>query len=286
MWLLFLLLAPPAPMDVTAHTQAAPGKVSLNLQENLVLGDPTNAVLPALAKRLPAIETCLQRLGPAMLAGTGPTAIDLEIDAGGALTRLSLPHQATRACLRTALNGISFGAGRKRMGLVKLTVAEPVLPPIPATVDAVRWTAPGTNLGFTITARRVTLPSGRWRLILDGEIEAKGASRGVGESAIRHSHSFLLASGRSRNGFSLQTSGGKVERCLKPGERVTHTTKSAHTIGPGELYSAQVFMLAGDCETGQGRYEVGVVQLDARGEGAPVLRAMPTWAYRLFNRNR
>ncbi|MGK0362694.1 MAG: hypothetical protein ACI9U2_005015 [Bradymonadia bacterium] len=297
MWMLILLLAPPAPLgappplntapplDVTAYTQAPPGKVSLNLTENFILGDPMNGVLPRIQPHLPGIEVCLQQLGPALLLGAGASAIDLAIDATGKLSRLSVAHDATRICLRKVLNGIDFGIGRKRMGLIKLTVAEPSLPPIPSSATAVRWTAPGKHLGLSVTARRVKLANGRWRLTLEGDIEAQGASRGIGEASVRHNHSFLNASGRTLNGFSLQTSAG-VKRCLKPGERVTHVTKSAHTIGPGELYSAQVFFLAGDCATGRGRIEVGVVQLDARGKGAPVLRAMPTWAYRLFKRHR
>lgn len=295
MWLLILLLAPPAapqtapptgaPLDVTRYTQAPPGKVSLNLDENLILGDPMNGVLPRIRPHLPAIEGCLQRMGPALLQGTGANAIDLGIDATGTLSRLSVAHDQTRICLRKILSKIEFGPGRKRMGLIKLTVAERALPPIPPSVDAVRWTAPGTHLAFTITARRQTLPNGRWRLTLHSDIEAKGAPRGVGELALRHSHSFLKANGRSLNGFGLQTSAG-VDRCLQPGERLTQNTKGQHTIGRGEMYSAQVYMLAGDCETGRGRYEVGVVQLDARGKGIPVLRVMPTWAYRLYKRHR
>lgn len=289
MWIafgmLFGLLAAP-PVDVTRRMQLAPGKVSLNLEKNLILGDPKNAVLPVLKTRLPAMEACLQRVGPALTSGKGPRAMDIRISPQGALEMVRISGSArTNTCLRTALKGVRFPAGRKRMGIVDLAIARPAPLRIAPAVDTLVWTAPGDRLGFTVRAQRVQTPDGRWRLDLEADIRADGLPRGIGAGSLRHNHSYLTRQKRTKNGFSLQTSAG-AERCLKPGESATRTSKGVHAIAQGEQYSAQVFILAGDCKTGTGRYEIGTVQLDARNGMPPELRAIPTWSYQLHARHR
>jgi hypothetical protein len=282
MWLLIALLGAP-PMDVTAHMQAQPKTISLDLKENLLLGDPYGDTHKALGAQLPAIEKCLGALVPAMVEGRGPTSMDLTIDKAGKVERMRV-HPTVDGCLRPILDGIAFKPGRKRFGLIKLRIPQPKLPAVPAGTDAVQWSAKGKDMAFVVTARRVREATGSWRLVLDARITAE-APRGVAAASVRHNFSLLQASGRAKNGFSLQTSAG-VDRCLKPGEVFTQTRKGAHPVAKGEMFSAQVFILAGDCKTGEGRYEIGTVQLDGRSAHPPILRAMPTWAYRVFERHR
>lgn len=278
--------APIKPLDVTDRMALPPGKVSLDLTQNLILGDPRNAIPTGLDTRLPAIEACLQRLGPQMTTGMGATAVDLKIDATGKQVAATI-HGAkpkTQACLDAALKGLTFPAGRARMGVVKLLIPPPALKPIPNTTDALIWTAPGDKMRFMVTVQRVRIADGRWRLAFKGRITAD-AKRGVARGSLRHNHSYLQRSGRSKNGFSLQTSAG-VDRCLEPGQMETLAADGRHSIAKGEMYSAQVYFLAGDCESGTGRYEVGTVQLDGRTSDPPVLRAIPTWSYRLHARHK
>lgn len=302
MWMLIALLAAPPvtpsgappsappsgpPFDVTDRMAAPPGKVSLNLTENFILGDPQSQVTEALRAHLGPIEACLQALGPRMVEGTPVGPVDLRISKTGRLESLKVQGGLARTsdCMRRVLAPVQFPFGRTRSGLVELAIARPAPPPIPATVDAIRWTAPGEQLRFAITARRVREPDGRWRLALEGAVTAHGAARGVGTGSLRHTHSLRQADGRSKNGFSLQQSAG-VDTCLKAGESTTLTARGVHPVGPGELYSAQVYVLGGDCASGTGRFEIGTVQLDGRAGNPPVLRALPTWSYRLHEQHK
>lgn len=282
MWILIALLLAP-PMDVTAHMQAAPGVISLNLKKNLLLGDTRGTTLTTLAQHLPAIEGCLAKLRPVLMKGMAPTSMNLSLTAAGAVERMSV-HASVDGCLRPVLDGIRFEAGRKRFGMIKLRVAEAPQAPVPAKTDAVRWAAKGESMDFLTTARRVPDADGAWRLALETRITAH-APRGVGASTLRHNSSLLLADGRVKNAVSRQTS-ASVDQCLTPGAVFTQSAQGAHPVQRGEMYSAQVFILAGDCTTGEGRYEIGTVQLDGRRAWPPVLRVMPTWAYQVFSRHR
>jgi hypothetical protein len=99
----------------------------------------------------------------------------------------------------------------------------------------------------------------------------------VGHS-LRMNYANYKADGSSSNAFSLQTA-TQVDTCLKPRESATFTRESSEAVERGGRLELSVYVLGGSCADGEGRHEVGIVNLDWSDASAarPTLYVVPTW---------
>ncbi len=265
----------PVVRDITAEMNQEPA-LTLNLESNLILGDPHNEVLPVMQTRREALDACLVPLATRD-GGVIPEMITVTISATGRLTKVNIigSAESIEQCLFSAMKGLDFGEGSERWGDVKIRNPAPAAMTRDRGADQLTWTFEAGGFSFQMTAVRAPTEDGFWQLEVRATATALEEPRGVGHT-LRTNTKLVHSDGSSENSFSLQDS-TPVIRCLQPGESESFvaTPLGNSVLEPGMRFEAHAYLLGGDCVAGKGRWVAGTIHLDWNEGDRPLLYVTP-----------